>query len=162
VRRLLFPAFVAVMVVLICASPASAVSIVVSRSTAAIGDTVVVSGDTTTASGTHCAAGEDVTLISDAFKGHSEFAGVGAVVTKTDVNGRFRVSVTILAVVTPKTHTITARCGGANLGVEASLTVTGLPHTGAASARDIEAGVGLLLVGALLVGLARRRRRALI
>jgi LPXTG-motif cell wall-anchored protein len=42
------------------------------------------------------------------------------------------------------------------------LTVTGLPHTGAASARDIEAGAVLLVAGVLLAGLARRRRRALI
>src|SRR5262249_23814085 len=123
VRRVLGVPLIALTVVLALANPAAAVSIVVSRHTVAIGETVVVSGDTTVA-GTHCAAGDSVTLISNAFKGHAEFAGVGAVNTPVDATGHFRVSITITSAVTPGTYTVGGRCGGGNFSVGTTLVVT--------------------------------------
>jgi len=158
VRRLLGVPLIAATVVLALANPASAVSIVVSRHTVAIGETVVISGDTTVA-GTHCASGDSVTLISNAFKGHAEFAGVGAVYTPVDATGRFSVSVTITSAVTPGTYTIRGRCGGGNFSVGTTLVVTGLPRTGASTTRDVGLGLGLLLGGVLLARVGRRRTR---
>src|SRR5262245_56180658 len=126
-RRLLCVPVLAAVLVIAFAGSASATSIVVSRTTVATGETVVVSGDTIV-NGSHCATGDDVTLISNAFVGHAEFAGEGAVSTPVDATGHFSVSVTINAAVAPGTYTITGRCGGGNLGVEATLVVTGLPR----------------------------------
>jgi hypothetical protein len=158
VRRLLGVSLIAATVVFALANPASATSIVVSHHTVAIGETIVVSGDTTVA-GVHCLAGDSVTLISNAFKGHAEFAGVGAVNTPVDATGHFRVSVTITSAVTPGTYTISGRCGGGNLGVQTTLVVTGLPRTGASTTRDAGLGLGLLLGGVLLARVGRRRTR---
>jgi LPXTG-motif cell wall-anchored protein len=156
-RRLLVVPVAAIALTLVLTTPASAVSIVVDRTTVAVGETVVVFGDTTAPDGSHCAIGDQVTLISNAFVGHSEFAGEGAVFTPVDAAGHFRVSVTITSAVTPGTYTIVGRCGGGSLTVSATLTVTGLPRTGASTARDLELGLGVLLAGGLLVLLARRR-----
>jgi hypothetical protein len=79
----------------------------------------------------------------------------------------FSVSVTIPAGVSPGTYPITGRCGGGNLGVQATLVVTpALPGTGSggllrepAGGLPIGAAAVALAVGALLTagGLLRRR-----
>jgi hypothetical protein len=156
-RRLFFVLAAAVSFLVMMAAPASATTIIVSRTSVPVGGVVVVSGDTIT-NGSKCAAGDTVTLISVAFGGHTTFAGVAAVTTPVDGTGHFRVSVAIRASVKPGTYVITGRCGGGNLGVEATLVVTGLPNTGASSTRDAELGFGLVLGGAAVVALTTRRR----
>lgn len=71
-----------------------------------------------------CAAGNAVTLISSAFSPVHSFAGVPAVYATVGGAGRFSVSAQIPATRAPGRYGITARCGGGNLGVMATLRVT--------------------------------------
>jgi len=103
-----------------------------------------------------------VTLISHAFDGLGEFAGVGAVFTPVDASGHFSTTATLKPSVAPGTYTITGRCGGGNLGVEATLTISGLPRTGSSfgplsAAQAIVACAALCAVGLGLVFVSRRR-----
>ncbi len=93
--------------------------ITVSPSTVHRGRTVLVSG---VAGG--CTAGNTVTLLSHAFTATHSFAGVPAVYAKVGSAGRFSAHAKIATARVPGTYTITARCGGGNLGVAAYLTVT--------------------------------------
>ena len=72
-----------------------------------------------------CRGGNRVTLLSRGFpRGHS-FAGVPAVFATLRPNGRFSVVVKVPRRVAHKRYTVTARCGGGNLGVQAYFTVVG-------------------------------------
>ena len=105
-------------------SSASAATINVSPSTVAAGGNVHLSGDVLAGDGTPgCGVPGTVTLISDAFAGLGEFAGVGAVDLPVDATGHFDSTVTLDGSVAAGTYTITGRCGGGNLGVEASIVV---------------------------------------
>jgi hypothetical protein len=157
IRRVLLVAAVAVAMLVVFAPPASAASIVVSRTTVTLGGTVVVTGDTTSPSGGHCAQGDSVTLISNAFVGHATFAGEGALLTPVDSAGRFRVSTTVFTIVRPGTYSITARCGGGNLGVQATLVVSGLPNTGSSPAGAVALALAMLGVGAGAIVATRSR-----
>jgi len=97
----------------------AAVSIKVSPASVTAGKVVKVSGS----AGTGCGKGDQVTLISKAFPSTHEFAGVPAIYATTAKGGVFATTTTI-----PKTrkagkYTITARCGGGNFGVSATLKV---------------------------------------
>ena len=70
-----------------------------------------------------CAVGNTVTLISRAFVHTHDFAGLPAIYAKVKYGGKFKVTTMIPATKKPKTYTITARCGGGNLGVSAHLKV---------------------------------------
>jgi hypothetical protein len=79
-----------------------------------------------------------------------------------DASGHFSSSVTLKPSVAAGTYTVTGRCGGGNLGVSATLTVTGLPRTGASFgplsvAEVLAIAAGLVGLGAVLVRLGRRR-----
>ena len=132
-------------------APASAATIAVSPTTVQTSGTVTVSGDVLVNGTRNCAVGDDVTLISNAFAGFSEFAGQGALVLPVDATGHFTSTVTLKPSVPAGTYTITGRCGGGNLGVSATLTVTGLPRTGASFGPLSVAEV--LAIAAGLVGL---------
>ena len=82
------------------------------------GHTVVVKG-----SADGCAVGNQVTLISRAFRRVHEFAGVPAVFAKVRSGGVFKVSTRIPATKKPGRYAVTGRCGGGNLGVSAHLKV---------------------------------------
>lgn len=71
-----------------------------------------------------CTSGDQVTLISHAFSPARSFAGVPAVFARVGSAGRFSVKTRIPRTRAPGSYTITARCGGGNLGVAAHLTVT--------------------------------------
>jgi len=71
-----------------------------------------------------CSVPGDVTLISGAFEGLGEFAGVGATTAQADASGNFSTTVALSTSVAAGTYDVSARCGGGNLGVTASLTVT--------------------------------------
>jgi len=68
-----------------------------------------------------------VTLLSDAFPGPQEFAGVHAVSATSTPDGHFSASVTIPASTAPGPYPVTARACGGNLGVQLTLTVTAPP-----------------------------------
>ena len=96
------------------------VSIKVTPATVKAGNAVTVSGST----GTGCAKGDAVTLLSKAFSTKHEFAGVPAIYAKSGTGGAFSVKTTIPKARKAGKYTITGRCGGGNLGVSASLKVT--------------------------------------
>jgi LPXTG-motif cell wall-anchored protein len=103
-----------------------------------------------------CSPGSQVTLISTAFGGPQEFAGVPAVTTTSSSSGSFSVTTQIPSGRAPGSYTVSGRCGGGNFG-SASFQVTAassaLPRTG------LDAGwtgaIGFLLLAA---GAALRRR----
>jgi hypothetical protein len=70
-----------------------------------------------------CTSGDTVTILSRAFPRTHSFAGVPAALAQVGPAGRFSTIVTIPRLRLPATYTVTARCGGGNLGVEAHLTV---------------------------------------
>jgi hypothetical protein len=63
-------------------------------------------------------------MISKAFSHRHDFAGLPAVYAKVKSGGSFGHSVKIPAGRAAGRYTITARCGGGNLGVAAHLRVT--------------------------------------
>jgi hypothetical protein len=71
-----------------------------------------------------CTAGDQVTIISSAFAATHTFAGVPAVYAQVGSAGRFSARTRIPATRRPGAYTVTARCGGGNLGVSAHLSVT--------------------------------------
>jgi hypothetical protein len=71
-----------------------------------------------------CTAGDTVTILSRAFPATRSFAGVPAVLGEVGSAGRFSARTRIPRMRAPGGYTITARCGGGNLGVSAHLTVT--------------------------------------
>lgn len=131
-------------------------------------------GGSVQVSGT-CEANSSGFAISHAFLHDAahDFAGVGAAPFTTDAAGNFAVTAQIPASTAPGSYPVTARCGGGNLGISASLTVThavspptavpagsgGLAATTSHRAQIEQLaiagiGVGLLLIGGLSV--ARR------
>jgi hypothetical protein len=71
-----------------------------------------------------CTAGDHVTILSRVFAGTHSFAGVPAVFAQVGSAGRFSTRTRIPARRAPGRYGLTARCGGGNLGVSATLTVT--------------------------------------
>jgi hypothetical protein len=145
------------------ASPmALAASIVVSPPIVAPGGRIRLSGDVLAPDGTPgCEVPATVTLISDAFAGLGEFAGLGAVMLPVDATAHFDSTVTLSATVPVGTYQITGRCGGGNLGVQATLEVRGLAATGPANTMwpTVAVAFGLVIGGLALVIIAIRRQR---
>jgi hypothetical protein len=71
-----------------------------------------------------CTLGDSVTILSHAFPATHSFASVPAAYAQVGSAGRFSTRVTIPRTRAPGSYTITARCGGGNLGLELHLTVT--------------------------------------
>ena len=151
---------------------ASGASIAVSPSSQHAGGSVQVSGS--------CEAGTSGFAISRAFLHDAthDFAGVGAVPFTTDSMGHFGTTAMISRAAVPGSYTVSARCGGGNIGVTATVTVTsrssvpsvptqvpagtgGLAATGSGTTPlGLElAALGGALVLAGGVGMARRTRR---
>ena len=70
-----------------------------------------------------CVRGNTVFVISRAFVHTHEFAGVSAVLARVRAGGAFQATTVIPRRRRPGRYTVTARCGGGNLGVLAHLTV---------------------------------------
>jgi hypothetical protein len=70
-----------------------------------------------------CTPGNQVTLISRAFPKTHEFAGVPAVFAKVKADGSYSKRVRIPKSKAPKRYSISARCGGGNLGVTRKVRV---------------------------------------
>jgi LPXTG-motif cell wall-anchored protein len=146
---------IAAFVLLVGAGPAAAASINVSPTSVPAGGSVTVSGSASPGCGQ-----EKVTLHSKAFSHENDFAGLPAIFATSEANGDFSVSTQIPSNRAPGTYTIGGRCGGGNLGVQASLQVTAassgtLPRTG--SDAWLLAGLGVCLAAG---GVALRRRLA--
>ena len=99
-------------------SNAPTVALSVSPARVARGHTVLVRG---VAGG--CTSGDAVTLLSHAFPATHSFAGVPAAYAQVGSAGRFSTHVTIPKTRAPGSYTVTARCGGGNLGLLVHLTV---------------------------------------
>ena len=110
--------FLAAAAILAPVGIASSPSLHVRPSRVHAGDRVRIFG-----SGGGCPAGEQLLLISRAFSHRHDFAGLPAVITRIRSDGRFDTRTTIPRRRRPRRYTITARCGGGNLGVEARLRV---------------------------------------
>jgi hypothetical protein len=136
----------------------------------------VVAGAVVQVSG-NCEAHSSGFAISTAFRHDAshDFAGVGAVSFSTDASGAFSVSAQVPASIAPGTYSVGARCGGGNLGISASLTVTshggtptGVPagsggQAATASPRSADSelligGLGLVLVAGGAAGALWLRR----
>jgi hypothetical protein len=139
----------------------SAASINVSPNTVVPGDNVRLSGDILVGGTPGCDVSGGVTLISEAFAGLGEFAGVGAVNLAVDATGHFDTTVTLSASVAAGTYAISGRCGGGNLGVSATIVVGALPPTGLGPAFKpwIAAASTLLAIGLAALAISRRRVR---
>jgi hypothetical protein len=137
----------------------SAVSINASPSTVAPGGNVRLSGDILANGTPGCDVTGTVTLISDAFAGLGEFAGVGAVYLPLDPTGSYDTTVTLSASVAPGTYSISGRCGGGNLGVTATIVVSALPPTGPRLAIKpwIAVASALVAIGLAVLAITRRR-----
>jgi hypothetical protein len=131
---------------------AGAASIAVAPTSVPVGGTVTVSGDVLGPDGKPgCGVPGQVTLISGAFAGQGSFMNMD-VETTAGADGRFRTTARILRGVTPGSYTITGRCGGGNLGVQATLVVTpGLPATGDGSGQRDGSVVTPTVLAAALV-----------
>jgi hypothetical protein len=97
---------------------ASAPSLTLTPSSVKRGHTVLVKG-----SADGCTAGSTVFILSRAFVHTHDFAGVPAVLARVRYGGSFRVTTRIPATKRPGRYSVTARCGGGNLGVLKHLTV---------------------------------------
>lgn len=71
-----------------------------------------------------CTAGDTVTIVSRAFPATHSFAGVPAVFGSVGSAGRFSAKTYVPPARAAGTYTVTARCGGGNLGVTARVIVT--------------------------------------
>ena len=138
----------------------SAASINVSPGTVAPGGNVRLSGDVLAGGTPGCEVPATVTLISDAFAGLEEFAGVGAVNLPVDATGHFDSTVTLTASVAAGTYTISGRCGGGNLGVTATIVVGALPASGPPVALGwwLVVGSALVAFGLALLAVPRLPR----
>jgi hypothetical protein len=151
----------------VAAAPATSLS--VSPTSEAAGGSVQVSGT--------CEANTSGSALSHAFLHDAthDFAGVGAVPFQTDGAGSFSVTAEIPSSIAPGSYEVTARCGGGNLGLTATVIVTaasGVPTAVPAGSGGLAAtsssdtqhrAITLALVGGALVvvgGLGMVRRRA--
>lgn len=151
------------------AGAAATTSLQVSPTSVAAGSSVHVSGT--------CEANTTGFAISHAFLHDAthDFAGVGAATFSTNGAGAFSTTAQIPASTSPGSYIVTARCGGGNLGIEATLVVTtaggvptAVPAGSGGHAATTVSGTWELLVGSLgallllggATGAVRHRRSA--
>jgi hypothetical protein len=94
-------------------------SLSLTPSTVRAGHAVRISG-----SADGCPVGDDVTILSHAFVHTHDFAGVPAVLAPVRRGGKFSATTTIPRSRRAGRYSVTARCGGGNLGVLKYLRVT--------------------------------------
>jgi len=117
-RRLLGSSVVLVALTAASAAAASTPWLALTPAVVHRGGTVHINGN---ADG--CARGNTVFVISRAFVHTHEFAGVSAVLARVRAGGAFRATTVIPRRRRAGRYTVTARCGGGNLGVLVRLTV---------------------------------------
>jgi hypothetical protein len=161
-RRFLIAGMVASAAAVLVAAPAYAksASISVSPSSVPPGGVVHISGSIPTKD---CAASNGATITGQSALFPPD--GFGPTVTR-DANGDFAVDYTVPATTPPASYSVGLRCGGANMGVFATLTVTAVPIGGPATGLGGTAHASgwwtLFGVGCLaLAGIALAKRRSL-
>jgi hypothetical protein len=107
---------IAVLAVLAFAAPA-----VASTATLHVTPTVAHRGQVVTFTGSGCNPGDSAILISRLFPGHAY--GLGAIAARVRANGHFTRPFRIRMTTVKRRYTITARCGGGNLGVAVHVRV---------------------------------------
>ena len=96
---------------------------VAAQGTLTASPSTVKRGATVTFSGGTCTAGSQAILLSKVFPGHAY--GVGSITAKVGSNGRFSRAFAVPTSVADGNYSVTARCGGGNLGVVAHVRVQG-------------------------------------
>ena len=86
-----------------------------------VAPTTAHGGTLVTFTGAGCLRGDTVFLISRLFPGHAY--GIGAISTRVGASGRFLRRFRVRPTSPLRRYTITARCGGANLGVAVHVRV---------------------------------------
>jgi hypothetical protein len=114
--RALYGVLATMLLVAVFARPATA-----SSATLHVSPTTAHRGSVVTFTGSGCLPGDSVFLISRLFPGHAY--GIGAISTRVRANGHFLRRFRVRSTTPRRRYTITARCGGANLGVAAHLRV---------------------------------------
>jgi hypothetical protein len=101
---------------------AASATLTVAPQTAPAGDTVTFSGSLATTGTPSCPAGEPVTLTSSAalFPGD----GFGPNASRSGTTGSFSVTYVVPTTTPAGTYVVGIRCGGGDVGITASLTVT--------------------------------------
>ncbi len=168
VRALLIVLALPLMWLAFPASAQASPSLAVTPTTVAAGGSVQVSGT--------CDPSTNGFAMSSAFLHDAahDFAGVAAAPFTTDASGAFAVTASIPASTAPGTYSVTARCGGGNLGITATLTVTaaGAPTAVPAGSggfasptsdrvrleQGLALALGIVLLSAGALGLARLHR----
>lgn len=102
----------------VAAAAAAPISLSVSPTTVRAGKPVKLKG-----SADGCRVGNTVFILSRAFVHAHQFAGVPAVLATVRAGGSFRATTTIPRSRRSGRYSVTARCGGGNLGVTAHLRV---------------------------------------
>jgi hypothetical protein len=115
--------FVAIAPMVASAPAQTGASVTVSPASTPAGGTVMFSG-VVPASGTPSCAPGDATLTSDAALFPPDGFGPQA---PRDATGAFQVDFQVPASTAPGTYSVGVRCGGGNVGVSTSLTVTSAP-----------------------------------
>lgn len=119
------PRLIVPVLVVAAALAASAVALAAGKALR-VSPSRVVRGHVVTVSGSvdhGCSVRDSVTIISRAFVHTHDFAGVAAVFAPVRANGTFRAVTRIPASRRPGRYTVTARCGGGNLGIVRYVTV---------------------------------------
>jgi hypothetical protein len=117
-RPILLATAVAVCLACCAAAVAARPSLSIRPRSVVRGKNVVVRG-----SADGCPRDDSVFVLSRAFARKHAFAGVPAVIARVRAGGRFRTTAHIPSTRRPGRYTVTARCGGGNLGVLVTLTV---------------------------------------
>jgi hypothetical protein len=162
-RQFLIAAAAVVCIAILGTAPAygASASISVSPSAAPAGSTVHISGSIPVKK---CPASDGATITSDSALFPPD--GFGPTATR-DSQGAFAVDYTVPTSTAPGSYTLGLRCGGGNVGVSATLTVTpaGGPETGAGGAAHHSAsawtaiGAVCLLLAAIVLAVRRRVAR---
>ena len=117
-RSATFAAGTAVAALVLAGAVTAATSLTVAPAAVHRGHRVIIRGN---ADG--CPVGSAVTIISKAFAHTHDFAGLPAVFARVRTGGKFGIRPRIPAAKAVGNYGVSARCGGGNLGVSATIHV---------------------------------------
>ena len=118
-RKATFAAGTAVAALAFVGAVAAAVSLTVAPAAVHRGHRVIIRGNV----GNGCQIGDAVTIISRAFAHTHDFAGLPAVFARVRAGGKFGIRPRIPSTKAVGSYSVSARCGGGNLGVSATIHV---------------------------------------
>ena len=117
-RKATFAAGTAVAALAFAGAVTAAVSLTVAPASVHRGHRVIIRGNAG-----DCPAGDAVTIISRAFAHTQDFAGQPAVFALVRSGGNFGIRPRIPSTKAAGSYSVSARCGGGNLGVSATIHV---------------------------------------